>query len=125
MKNEETEHQFRRRKTLYARKLRSQMTPEERILWKALRKRQLAGLKFRRQAPIGPFIVDFLCAEKRFVLEVDGDVHNEQQHYDIRRDEELRRTGYTVMRCSNEDVRHELPALLAHIQSMIASLSDE
>lgn len=120
MNENETGYQFHRRKILYARELRSHMTPEESIAWKALRNRRLAGYKFRRQAPVGKYIVDFLCAEKRFVIEIDGDVHRTQQEYDIRRDEDLRQAGYIVMRCSNEDIRHALPTLLAHIQSLMS-----
>jgi very-short-patch-repair endonuclease len=61
------------------------MTKPERILWNALRNRQLDGHHFRRQHPIGDFIVDFFCAEARLVIEVDGDSHAGQREYDARR----------------------------------------
>jgi len=60
-----------------ARRLRRSQTEEERILWTDLRKRRLGGLRFRRQHPIGPFIVDFVCLERRFIVEVDGIHHSE------------------------------------------------
>jgi len=58
-----------------SRRMRRQLTKSEDLLWQALRKRQLTGLKFRRQHPIGPGIVDFYCHEKRLAVEVDGDIH--------------------------------------------------
>ena len=62
-----------------ARDLRKRLTPAERILWRLLRDRRLKGLKFRRQFPIGPFVVDFCCYELRLVIELDGEVHAEPQ----------------------------------------------
>jgi len=59
----------------HARKLRKNMTDAERLLWQHLRNRQLGGYKFRRQRPIGPYIVDFVCLEKKLVIEVDGGQH--------------------------------------------------
>src|SRR5262245_16541243 len=70
-----------------ARQLRKNQTDAERFLWRGLRSRQLAGYKFRRQEPIGPFIVDFVCYEKRLVIELDGGQHAEpnQVAYDTER----------------------------------------
>lgn len=68
-----------------ARKLRRQQTPAEAKLWACLRNRQVAGLKFRHQHPIGPYIVDFFCAARRLVVEVDGDSHANQPTYDRER----------------------------------------
>jgi very-short-patch-repair endonuclease len=62
-----------------ARQFRKQPTPSEAILWQALRNRKLEGRKFRRQQPIGCFIVDFFCASERLIVEVDGLIHESQQ----------------------------------------------
>ena len=65
-----------------AQRLRLNLTPAEQKLWKALQKRQLNGLKFRCQHAIGSFIVDFYCPQCRLVIELDGDIHNQQVEYD-------------------------------------------
>jgi very-short-patch-repair endonuclease len=65
-----------------ARELRTRQTPAESILWDALRGRRLAGLKFRRQHPIGTFVVDFCCPDRRLAIELDGPVHAEQREHD-------------------------------------------
>jgi very-short-patch-repair endonuclease len=69
-----------------AKELRNNPTEAERILWQHLRLRQLGGLKFRRQQPLGNYIVDFVCLGKRLVVEVDGGQHNSQHSYDEQRD---------------------------------------
>lgn len=86
------------------------MSPPERKVWSVLRARGLKGWKFRRQVPVGPFIVDFLCAEKRLVIEIDGDSHDTQIAYDKRREAYLHAAGYRVLRLTNEQVTHELEA---------------
>jgi len=91
------------------------MTHPERTLWQLLRDRRLAGLKFVRQAPIGPFIVDYLCREKRLVIELDGESHSERGTYDRRREAWLREQGFTVCRLSNDDVLRELEGVLIAI----------
>jgi very-short-patch-repair endonuclease len=89
-----------------ARQLRNNMTASEVRLWSFLRGKQCGGMKFRRQAPIGAFIVDFYCPAYRFVIEVDGGIHQEEEvlAYDKRREESLREAGMTVLRLSNEEV---------------------
>ena len=98
-----------------ARELRKEMTPAERILWGQLRNRQLEGLKFRRQHPLGRFIVDFCCAEHRLIVEVDGAVHRGQQDRDEARTKVLREYGYEVLRFSNEAVLGDVDAVLEAI----------
>ncbi len=87
-----------------ARGLRREMTDAERSLWQHLRRRQLGGLKFRRQHPIGRYIVDFVCVEVGLVIEVDGGQHGVQQSYDESRTAWLEQRGYRVLRFWNNDV---------------------
>ncbi len=79
------------------------MTDAERRLWSVLRSRRLLGYKFRRQRPIGPFIVDFACIEHRLVVEADGGQHLES-NYDARRTAWLEARGWRVMRFWNNDI---------------------
>jgi len=87
-----------------ARSLRSNLTDTEQLLWRHLRLRQINGHKFRRQRPIGPYIVDFVCLEKKLIIELDGGQHAEQSDYDAERDAWLRAQGFTVLRFWNNDV---------------------
>ena len=87
-----------------ARTLRSHLTDAEQVLWRHLRMRQLGGCKFRRQRPIGPYIVDFVCLEKKLIVELDGGQHTEQHRYDKSRDRWLNTQGYDVLRFWNDDV---------------------
>ena len=81
------------------------MTPSEVTLWTQLRGSKL-GYRFRRQEPIGPYIVDFVCFERRLIVEADGD-HHEFAPGDARRDAFLQREGYQIIRFWNEDIaRH-------------------
>lgn len=98
-----------------ARYLRHHLTPAEAKLWNALQKRQLAGLKFRCQHPVGRFIVDFYCPSCKLVIEVDGGVHTQQIAYDNARTEQLRSFGYHVLRFTNEEVLTNLQSVLARI----------
>lgn len=95
-----------------ARVLRQHMTPAEALLWESLRARRLVGLKFRRQHPLGPYIVDFCCPEIRLIIEVDGEVHKDQREYDATRTEQIEHYGYHVVRFSNDAVIHEHAAVL-------------
>lgn len=92
----------------YARSLRKNPTDAERALWNCLRFWQVGGHKFRRQQPIGDYIVDFVCLEKKIIIEVDGGQHAEQEEYDSARDVWLRDKGYSVVRFWNNDVLHNL-----------------
>src|SRR4030095_1310021 len=89
-----------RRTVLTGSEFRKEMTPAEQVLWDALRGRQLAGLKFRRQHPFGSYILDFCCVEKRLVVEADGGVHldPDQMKLDQARTELLKGEGLFVMR---------------------------
>lgn len=82
------------------------MTDAERVLWSVLRRNQLDGFRFRRQAPIGPYFADFLCLGARLVIEVDGGQHFEEENVwrDYRRTQWLREQGFRVVRFTNEEV---------------------
>ena len=89
-----------------ARSLRREQTEAERSLWACLRSRRLNGYKFVRQEPIGPFVADFLCRERKLVVEVDGATRSEPHEtaYDERRSRHLATLGYKVLRIQNADV---------------------
>jgi very-short-patch-repair endonuclease len=100
-----------------AKKLRANTTPHERILWRALKELPVDGTHFRRQAPIGPYVVDFFCPAKRLILELDGGHHNEDET--AKRDSErqlwLEREGYHVIRFWNSEITGDLTAVLERI----------
>ena len=98
-----------------ARELRQPQTPAEEKLWQALRGRQVEGLKFRRQHPIGCFIADFYCAQARLVIEIDGDSHAGQVEYDQARTAWLESQGYRVVRYTNRDVKENFAAVVENI----------
>jgi very-short-patch-repair endonuclease len=100
------------------RELRSHATRAEQILWGLLRRRQLLGLKFRRQHPLGPYIVDFFCAASGLVVELDGGQHfsDEGRRKDETRTAFLNRLGVRVMRFSNRELFEEGEAVLESIR---------
>ena len=85
-----------------ARALRSNPTATERLLWSRLRQRKLGGLKFRRQTPMGPYVLDFLCLRHRIVVEADGPFHDPER--DAIRDAWLEAKGFRVLRFSNREI---------------------
>ncbi len=101
----------------FATHLRRNTTEAERKLWYHLRRRGLNGFRFVRQVPIGPFIVDFLCRERRLIIEVDGATHGEEQEiaHDLRRTLALRRNGFAVYRVDNGDVYENIEGVLDSI----------
>lgn len=99
----------------HAKVLRLNTTPAEKRLWARLRDHRLGGLGFRRQHAIGPFIVDFVCREKKLVIELDGDSHANQPDYDARRTAWLEKRGYRVQRFTNDEVHRNLEAVLQAI----------
>jgi very-short-patch-repair endonuclease len=96
-----------------AKQLRKHMTDAERALWRHLRSRQLSGHKFRRQQPIGQYVVDFVCLEKRLVIELDGGQHAEtdQASYDDERTAWLEQNGYRVLRFWNHEVLRSIETI--------------
>jgi len=103
----------------FARKLRKNMTDTERLLWQHLRNRELGGYKFRRQRPVGPYIVDFVCLEKKLVVEVDGGQHAGQLELDAKRSDYLKEKGYRVLRFYNNEVLQERESVLTVILSSL------
>ena len=98
------------------------MTDEEAILWKELRDRQLAGLKFRAQHPTGRFIFDFYCAEVRLVVEIDGGAHIGKAERDAQRTSILASYGYHVIRFTNDEVVDNLLYVLETIKATAEAL---
>ena len=96
------------------------------MLWRNIRDRRFHGCKFRRQVPIGPYIVDFLCVEKQLIIEVDGDSHYEPgaQEHDERREEYLRMQGFRVVRVGNRQTMQALDGVLAQLRQMLGYSSD-
>jgi very-short-patch-repair endonuclease len=88
-------------------------------LWDALRHRQLAGLKFRCQHPVGQFILDFYCPAQKLVIEVDGIIHEQRKEYDLARTAQLNEFGYQVLRFTNAEVLNNLPDVLDRIRQAI------
>ncbi|MFP4299099.1 MAG: type IIL restriction-modification enzyme MmeI, partial [Spirulinaceae cyanobacterium] len=107
---------LKKKMTEVARQFRKEPTPSENILWQALRGRKLEGRKFRRQQPIGTFIVDFFCGAERLIVEVDGGIHASQQEADRKRQELLESLGLKVVRVSSELVETNLDEALAMVR---------
>ena len=105
---------MRRPQIDFARQLRGDPTPAERLLWRHLRRRGLDGARFRRQHPVGPFVVDFVCLERGLVVELDGGQHADPE--ELRRDAErtqvLAERGFRVLRFWNSQVLTETNAVL-------------
>ncbi|MDO9224074.1 MAG: DUF559 domain-containing protein [Caulobacter sp.] len=102
-------------RTARARELRAQATDCERYLWGRLRARRLDGERWRRQAPIGPFFVDFACFSRRLIVEIDGSQHRDRLLYDKARSRWLESHGWIVLRFWNGDVLHDLDGVCAAI----------
>jgi very-short-patch-repair endonuclease len=101
-----------------ARNLRKNSTDAERHLWYYLRANRL-GYKFKRQVPIGRYIVDFVCLEKRVIIELDGGQHAENQMYDMNRTAWLTQRGFKVLRFWNHDVFQQTTAVMEDIMSAL------
>jgi very-short-patch-repair endonuclease len=98
-----------------AKQLRQRQTDAEAVLWNALRNSRLHGLKFRRQYPVGKFVLDFFCRSCNLVTEVDGGIHDELQERDEERTRVLESYGYNVLRITNDEVLNDLENVLNRI----------
>jgi very-short-patch-repair endonuclease len=103
-----------------AKQLRKNQTDAEKVLWKKLRNRQIYGYKFRRQVPIGSYIVDFMCVSIKLIIELDGGQHAEQQDYDRKRTAYLEAKEFQVVRFWNNDVLTNIDGVL---ESLTLTLS--
>ena len=113
-----------RHKIVYAaREQRKKPTKSEKILWDALRGKKLAGVKFRRQQPVGAYIADFYSSAYRLVIEVDGGIHEFQQEADTERDETMKTLRLNILRISAELVENDLGSALGKIREKITELS--
>ena len=99
----------------FARKLRSEQTEVEQQLWRALRNRRLQGVKFRRQHPVPPYVLDFYCHAAKLAIELDGSQHIEQETYDQQRTAFLNQQGIHVLRFWNQDVLKHQEAVMETI----------
>ena len=110
-------HEYEKDVLLNAKNLRHNMTKEEVKLWNKLKNRQLLNLKFRRQVPIGKYVVDFLCIDKKLIIELDGGQHNEPNNikYDEIRTEYLKEQGYKVLRFWNNEVWNNIEGVIETI----------
>ena len=111
----------RERARVRASALRGRSTDAERALWHRLRDRRLAGHKFRRQHPIGPFFADFVCIERRLIVEIDGGQHFSEagQGDDASRTAKLKALGFHVVRFDNRVVLTEMDAVLQSLQDSL------
>ncbi|MDP1544540.1 MAG: DUF559 domain-containing protein [Anaerolineales bacterium] len=114
--------EIQRRMIEIAREFRKEPTKSEAILWQALRGKKLDGHKFRRQQPVGYFIVDFYNSTYRLVVEVDGSVHNTQVEMDRARQDILEHIGLNVLRVKADDAEKNLASVLEMIRSKINEL---
>jgi adenine-specific DNA-methyltransferase len=101
------------------------MSRAEKVLWSHLRRKQVEGVRFRRQFPLGSYFADFVCLSARLIVEVDGASHVEaaQKQYDRRRTLWLNREGYRVLRVWNDEVSGDLGLVLAMIVNELRSTS--
>ena len=109
-----------------ARQLRRDLTFPERLVWSKLRNRQMAGWKFRRQHPIGPYFADFACLEAMLVIELDGETHTSGEgiRRDTIRDEFLETQGWRVLRIWNKEGLENLDGVLYTIEEVLRSVSE-
>jgi very-short-patch-repair endonuclease len=103
--------------------LRKNMTLAELILWKKLKDKNLFKIKFRRQHPIGKFIVDFYCHALKLVIEVDGEIHSlDRKDYDLGREADLKKLGISILRFKNDQVIYNMEYVLSILKSKINEL---
>ncbi len=116
-----TIHKYNPKLKPRARQLRNEMTEAENKLWKHIRKKQISGIQFLRQRPIGQYIVDFYAPEAKIIIEVDGGHHfqDEDKEYDIIRDNYLEGLGLKVVRFANSEVLEHIDGVVQKIYELI------
>ncbi len=115
------------KKIILARNLRRNSTIQERRLWNLLKNRQFYNLKFKRQQPIGNYIVDFICVEAKLIVEIDGGQHNSDENIvlDQIRTEYLNSLGYKVVRFWNQDIYRNIDGVLERLYEEVSPLISE
>ena len=106
----------------FAKHLRKNQAPAEKLIWDGVRNRRCGGYKFRRQVPIERYVVDFLCIAKKLIVEIDGLSHEGREQYDAMRTQHLERLGYHVIRFSNADVYDDVDAVIEAIYESLISI---
>ncbi len=106
-------------RTARSRSLRAAQTKPESLIWTVLRSKRMAGLRFRRQHPIGPYFADFACVQRAIVIELDGDYHDMQYEKDCHRQRYLESAGWRVLRFRNEDVLADVEAVAISIARQV------
>ena len=99
----------------FARNLRRNQTEAEKLLWGSLRNKRFQDLKFRRQAPMGRFVVDFVCHDRKLVIEIDGGQHIREQENESARTKFFKGEGYKVIRFWNNEVLGNLTGVLEKV----------
>ncbi len=107
-----------------ARNLRKNLTEVEKVLWYWLRKKNISGARFRKQAPIGNYIADFACHNPKLIIELDGGGHALQQNYDKKRDDWLRKEGFYILRFWNNEITENIENVLEIIYNQINILKN-
>ncbi len=102
-----------------ARKLRKRSTPGERVMWNALRRKQVLGFEFRSQRPIDLFIIDFYCKECMLAIEIDGNSHYYKQEYDAWRQKRLESRGIEFLRFSESDAKNYTESVIQEIENWL------
>jgi very-short-patch-repair endonuclease len=99
--------------------LRKRQTLQKEKLWWYLKDRRLLGFKFRRQSSVGGYILDFYCAEKRLIIEIDGEIHDNREHqeYDKLRDKYFKELDYKVLRFANRQVDRDVNGVIKEIEN--------
>ena len=101
-----------------AKDLRKNLTEAEKLLWKHLRAKHMNGYKFRRQHPLGRYIADFICLEKKLVIELDGGQHVLAKEKDLTREKWFYNEGFEILRLWNTEVFHNVEGVLEAIEKM-------
>jgi very-short-patch-repair endonuclease len=103
-----------------AKLLRKKMTVSEELLWNRLNKKQILGLRFRRQHPIDIFIADFYCHEAKLVVEIDGEIHAATVDYDLGRTAEMDKFGLKTIRFTNQQVLYDIESVVEEIKRIVS-----
>ena len=113
----------RRLLTGVAKRLRHEMTEAERVLWREVRAHRFAGFKFKRQEPLGLYVVDFVCYEAKLIVELDGGQHADQKEADEERTRWLASQGFRVLRFWNNDVLTNIAGVMQEIEKELSTPS--